>query len=166
MQDVFVPQEAVRDVSIQLIPLLDPATFLEMNVVNMVESLIPSFESLFTQLDNLLAKSAPECRLPVPPDLVSFQLFTDIIFVVDVVCILEMRLERLAPVEYLGTLPDPVGTFFMTSPRFDLVVLGIFMPFRIILTANGLVAGFESASIGASVTLLMLSVTALANHTR
>lgn len=162
---MFVSQQAVRDISIQLIPLLDPASLFEMIVVDMVEPLIPRIESLFVQLDNLLTKSAPESRLPVPPDLMSLELLTDIIGIVDLMCLLQMGLKELAPIEYFGTLLDPVRTFFMTPPCFDLMVLRVFMPFPIILAAKCFGAGFEGTTIGARMTLLMLSIILLADST-
>lgn len=90
---MFVPQETLGDIPIQFIPLVNPTTFLEMIVVDMIESLIPRFKPLFLQLDNLLTKSAPESRLSVPPDLMSFELLPDVIVVLDLMSIPEMGLE-------------------------------------------------------------------------
>lgn len=130
----------------------------------MIESLIPRFKSLFLQLDNLLTKSAPKSRLSVPPDLVSFELFTDIIFVLDFMTITEMGLKQLSPIEHLGALLDPVRAEFVTSPRFHLIMLRVFVPFPVVLAAESLDASFESAAVGASVTLLMLPVIFLADR--
>lgn len=92
-QDVFAPQEAVGDILIQLIPLLDPTPFFKVIVVDMIESLIPGFTSLFGQLHDSLAKPAPKSRLPVPSDLMSLELLPDIIFILDRMSLLEMGLE-------------------------------------------------------------------------
>lgn len=136
-----------------------------MVIVDMVESLVPSFQPLFTQFDNLLTKSAPKSRLPIPADLMSFELFADIFLVLNFMPVLEMRSKLLPPIEYLSALLYPVRAKFMTSPCLDLIMLRIFMPFPVVLTAKGLGASLEGATIGASVTLLMLPVIPLAHVT-
>jgi hypothetical protein len=143
--------------------LINSATFFEVVIVNMVESLVPSFQSLFVQFDNLLTESAPESRLPIPSDLMSFELVTDIILIVKFMSVLEMRSKLLPAIEDLSALLYPIGAKFMTPPRLYLIVLRIFMPFPVVLTAKGFRTSLEGTAIGARVTFLMLPIIPLAH---
>lgn len=164
VQNVPVPQEPVGDISIELIPLLDSPSLFEMIVVDMIKPLVPSLEALLVQLDNLLTEPTPKSRLPISPDLMSLELLTDIIFVVDFMPILEMRLKLFSPVKHFGTLFNLIGTIFMTSPCFDLVMLRILVSFPVTLAAKGLETSFKRAAVRTSMTFLMLSVTPLADR--
>ena len=158
-QNVSVPQETIGNISIELVPLINSLTFFEMIIVNVIESLVPSLAPLFVQLYDLLTKPTPEPRLPVSPDLMSFELLANVIFVANFMPILEVSLELLSPVKDLGTLLDSIGARLMTPPCFDLTMLRIFVSFPVVLTAKGLETTFESAAIRTSMTLLMLSAT-------
>lgn len=47
VQNVSIPQEPVGDISIELVPFIDAPTVFEMIIVDMIESFVPSLESLF-----------------------------------------------------------------------------------------------------------------------
>lgn len=79
--------------------------------------------------------------------------------------ILEVSLELLSPIKDLGTLFDLVRAIFMTPPRFDLVMLRVFVPFPVTFAAKGLETSFKRAAVGTGMTFLMLSVIPLADRT-
>ena len=126
--------------------------------VDIIESLVSSFEFLFVQLYNLLIKFVSRFYLFISVELMFIELFSNI-FVV-----LEMKLRCSSAIEHLDALLDFFeGAKFMIVSCFDSIVLHVFMLFPLILTAKCLEISFEGADIEASMAVLMLSVMFLAD---
>ena len=126
--------------------------------VDIIESLVPSFEFLFAQLYNLLIKFVSRFYLSISVELMFIELFSNI-FVV-----LGMGLRCSSAIEHLGALLGFFGgAKFMIVPCFDSIVLYVFMLFPLILTAKCLEISFEGADIEAGMAVLMLPVMPLAD---
>ena len=123
----------------------------------MVEAFVPSFQSSLLQLNNLLAKSAPEAALSIPPYTTALAFVTDMLFITDIVVLTKVNLKGITAVEYLGTLIYlALRTGLVTTPCLQLIVLGVLVAFPVILTAKCLVTRSVSTAVRPAMTFLVL----------
>lgn len=128
-----------------------------MEIVDVTESLLPSFQAFSLQFNYPFAKATPESALPIPSDAMMLALLPDVFIILDPVFLAKVPLELLSSVEDTGTLTN-VARFgvLMASPCLNLVMLCIFMSLPIVLAAKFLRTTGKCAAIRARVPFLML----------
>lgn len=148
-QVVAFAHESFGYMAVKWHPVVDRLAFLVMLVVNMTKSLFPCIQPFRLEFDNLSAEAAPEFALSIPSDAVPLTLCLDVFIIVDVVFVAKVSLKLLAPVEDAGTLSNRTGFgILVATPGLNLIMLGVFVAFPIILASELLGAAWKRATVG------------------
>jgi hypothetical protein len=129
-----------------------------MHVVDVIEAFVPRLEAPVLQCENRAAEPTPETRLSVSPDPVPLNAFFHLP-VVHPVLALEMFDEELLAVKQLCAFEAVrfVNILLGAAPALQQEVLGILVPFPIVLAAKGLVAVRECTPVRAVMALDVFS---------
>ena len=152
-------QRSYRNIFVKRIPIIDTLALPEVLGINMIESLIPSFETFCAQGYDFLAEPTPKATLPVATDPALLALFPYYFLILDRVAVSQMGLKLFPAIENLSTLVYPAASaLLMTTPSLGLVMSSIFVPLPVIFAAKDLGAFRISATIGTSVALLVFPI--------
>lgn len=137
-----------------------------MFVIDMVEPLIPSFLPSRLQFHNRFAEAAPEAALAVSSNAGFFALLANEVVVLQVVFLSDVALKGIPSVEEPSALVYLARrTVFVTTPGLEsLIMLGVLVPFPVILAAERLEAIGMRATPRACVALLVFSGTSISMY--
>jgi len=94
--------------------------------------------------------------LSIPPNPYPLALLPYLLFILDIMMILEVSSELFAAVEDLGALIYTAGGEGMVAaPGFDLIMLRVFMAFPVVFGAKGFGAGRVGAAVRARMAFLV-----------
>jgi len=104
-----------------------------------------------------LAETAPELAVAVALHPTLFTLLLQLVLVFDMMLLVKVLLERLAPVALLDALlSGSVDLLHVASPHLELVVLRVLVPLPVALAPEPLGAGWERAAVWLLMALSML----------
>jgi len=140
-------------ISFGIDPSVHAVALLEMTV-NVIETFIPTWYTLFLKRENFPAKAAPKATLVTATDAAFLNVIGEKSIVGYLVALLKMIFKRGSGVEYFRAYAVSLRQIAdLTTEHLDLKMLRILMALPVVLAAEGFMTLVKSASEGSSVTL-------------
>ena len=148
---------AFRDVFVQGIPLINVFATLEVQVIYVIEPLVPCFNAPRFQLHDLPTKAAPESTLAIAADATATTSIAKILLFLKMMVFAKMRLKEISSVEELCTFINlAVRVLFVATPSLELIMLRVLVAFPVILAAKQLGTVAVCTAPRTAMTLLVL----------